>query len=105
MSLRGVRVGRFVEAPWVTLVSHTRAPSLAGPQVEEKGREEEGREEKGRKCVSRGGGETDPSSGLSTLEVARFLFVLSTFNPSPQSEGAEGKRRRGGGGRGVEWER
>ena len=59
MSQRGVRVGRFVEAPWV---SHTRAPSLAGPQMEEKGREEEGR-----KCVGRGCGETGPSSGLSTL--------------------------------------
>ena len=89
----GVR--RFVGAPWV---SPTRAPSVAGPQVEEKGREE------GRKCVGRGCGETGPSSGLSTLEVARFLFVLSTFNPSPQSAEAEGKRRRGGGGRGeVEW--
>jgi len=66
--------------------------------------EEKGMEEEGRKCVSRGCGETGPSNGLSTLEVARFPFVLSTFNPSPQSEGAEGKRRRGGGARGeVEW--
>ena len=66
---------------------HTSA-ECGCPQVGEKGREEDGR-----KCVGRGCGETGPSSGLSTPEVARFLFVLSTLNPSPQSAGAKGWRR------------
>ena len=80
------------------LGSATHERECDWPQVEEKGREE------GRKCVGRGCGETGPSSGLSTLEVARFLVVISTLNPSPQSAGAEGKRRRGGGARGeVLW--
>ena len=47
-------------------------------------------------CRRLGMGKDWPISGLSTPEIARFLFVLSTFKSfaTVRSAGAEGKRRR-----------